>query len=143
MFIMESIALHEAIPGHHFQIALAQELGGSPWLRKQSQDFCTAYIEGWGLYTEKLGMEMGFYSDPCQDFGRLTTEMMRAVRLVIDSGLHAKNWTRQQVVLDFLFPSSLFSIFPHLPSSLHSPYSHSPRTLSLVCGLFQGSQCYG
>lgn len=68
-FVMESIALHEAIPGHHFQIAIAQELAGMPWLRKQVQDFCTAYIEGWGLYTEKLGLEMGFYTDPCQDFG--------------------------------------------------------------------------
>ena len=152
-YVMESIALHEAIPGHHFQIALAQELENLPFLRKQANDFTTAYIgmcvyarlrasacasacacvctraragvctfvveagtwsasppgpvscahtrahthicthtnmhtEGWGLYTEYLGTELGFYTDPAQDFGRLTTEMMRAVRLVIDTGTY-------------------------------------------------------
>ena len=79
-----------------------------PWLRKQVQDFCTAYIEGWGLYTEKLGLEMGFYGDPCQDFGRLTTEMMRAVRLVIDTGLHDKGWARQEAI-DYFSENSAMS----------------------------------
>jgi uncharacterized protein (DUF885 family) len=100
-YVMESIALHEGVPGHHLQIALAQELEGLPRARKQPADFCTGFIEGWGLYTEKLGLEMGFYQDPYSDFGRLTTEMMRAVRLVVDTGLHAFRWTREQAIKYF------------------------------------------
>jgi uncharacterized protein (DUF885 family) len=85
----------------------------------QAQDFCTAYIEGWGLYTETLGTEMGFYTDPCQDFGRLTTEMMRAVRLVIDTGLHANGWTRERAVAYFKV-SSRDDVAHGKDSSLHN-----------------------
>eukprot|EP00898_Chlorokybus_atmophyticus_P008067 jgi/Chlat1/8261/Chrsp78S00626 len=97
-YVMESIALHEAVPGHHLQIAVAQELPNLPRARKQVQEFCTGYVEGWGLYTERFGIEMGFYQDPYQDFGRLVTEMMRAVRLVVDTGLHDLGWTRDEAL---------------------------------------------
>ena len=93
---MESTAYHEGVPGHHLQIAIAQELEGLPPIRQQS--FYTAFVEGWALYSERLGKEVGFYEDPYSDFGRLQDEMLRAIRLVVDTGLHAKRWTRQQVV---------------------------------------------
>jgi uncharacterized protein (DUF885 family) len=96
---MESTAYHEGVPGHHMQISIAQELGDLPDFRKQSN--YTAYVEGWALYSERLGKEVGFYQDPYNDFGRLTDEMLRAIRLVVDSGLHAKHWTREQVVQFF------------------------------------------
>ncbi|HEV7923476.1 MAG TPA: DUF885 domain-containing protein [Thermoanaerobaculia bacterium] len=96
---MESTAYHEGVPGHHMQISIAQELGDLPDFRKQSN--YTAYVEGWALYSERLGKEVGFYHDPYNDFGRLTDEMLRAIRLVVDSGLHAKHWTREQVVQFF------------------------------------------
>lgn len=95
----EGIAYHEGAPGHHFQIALAQELQGLPKFRKFG--FYGAYIEGWGLYSERLGKEMGFYTDPYSDFGRLSLEAWRAVRLVTDTGLHAKKWTREQSIAFF------------------------------------------
>jgi len=97
---MEALAYHEGIPGHHMQIAIAQELEGLPKFRKYSFDY-TAYVEGWGLYCERIPKEMGFYSDPYSDFGRLSMELWRAARLVVDTGLHDKHWTRQQV-LDWL-----------------------------------------
>ncbi|HET7535511.1 MAG TPA: DUF885 domain-containing protein [Candidatus Didemnitutus sp.] len=93
---METLAHHEAIPGHHMQIAIAQELQDMPKFRKFGGN--TAYAEGWALYAEYFPKEFGFYSDPYQDFGRLADELLRAVRLVVDTGLHAKKWTRQQVV---------------------------------------------
>jgi uncharacterized protein (DUF885 family) len=93
---MEALAYHEGIPGHHMQIAIAQELEGIPRFRKFGG--FTAYSEGWGLYSELLPKEMGFYSDPYSDFGRLTLELRRAIRLVVDTGLHAKRWPRQQAV---------------------------------------------
>lgn len=96
IFEMETLAHHEAIPGHHMQIAIAQELTGIPKFRKFSGN--TAYGEGWALYTEYFPKEFGFYQDPYQDFGRLTDELLRAVRLVVDTGLHAKKWTRAQVM---------------------------------------------
>jgi uncharacterized protein (DUF885 family) len=93
---MEALAYHEGIPGHHMQIAIAQELQGIPKFRRFGG--FTAYSEGWGLYTEKLGKDMGFYTDPYSDFGRLTLELRRAIRLVVDTGLHHKRWPRQQAI---------------------------------------------
>ncbi len=93
---METLAHHEAIPGHHMQIAIAQELTGMPKFRKFGG--YTAYAEGWGLYAEYFPKEFGFYRDPYQDFGRLSDELLRAVRLVVDTGIHAKRWTRAQVM---------------------------------------------
>lgn len=103
---IEGIAYHEAAPGHHFQIALAQELKGIPKFRRFGG--YGAYIEGWGLYSERLGKEMGFYQDPYSDFGRLSLEAWRAVRLITDSGMHAKKWTREQAI-DFFRENSLLS----------------------------------
>ena len=99
-FEMEALAYHEAIPGHHMQIAIAQELEGVPSFRKYSTDY-TAYVEGWGLYSEKLPTLMGrFYTDPYSDFGRLSMELWRACRLVTDTGLHAdtKRWSREKAI---------------------------------------------
>jgi uncharacterized protein (DUF885 family) len=97
---MESIAYHEGIPGHHMQIAIARELTGVPQFRTLFQ--ATAYTEGWGLYAERLAKEMGLYEDPYSDFGRLGSEIWRAIRLVVDTGLHAKGWTEEQAVQYFL-----------------------------------------
>ncbi|KJY96539.1 DUF885 domain-containing protein [Pseudoalteromonas ruthenica] len=91
---LEALAYHEGIPGHHMQIAIAQELEGVPNFRKYGR--FTAYTEGWGLYSELLPKEMGLYQDPYSDFGRLAMELWRACRLVVDTGIHAKRWTRQQ-----------------------------------------------
>lgn len=91
---MEALAYHEGIPGHHMQLAIQQELEGIPSFRKFGR--YTAYTEGWGLYTELLPKEIGFYQDPYSDFGRLAMELWRAVRLVVDTGIHAKQWTREQ-----------------------------------------------
>jgi len=91
---MEALAFHEGIPGHHMQIAIAQELDSIPDFRKFS--FETAYVEGWGLYSEYIPKEIGFYKDPYSDFGRLAMELWRSCRLVVDTGIHAKKWTRQE-----------------------------------------------
>ncbi|GAA6203209.1 DUF885 domain-containing protein [Thalassotalea sp. SU-HH00458] len=93
---MEGVAYHEGNPGHHMQISIAQELTSIPQFRTQAN--FTAYSEGWGLYAELLAKEMGGYQDPYSDFGRLVNEMWRAVRLVVDTGLHAKGWTEQQAI---------------------------------------------
>ena len=100
---MESTAYHEGVPGHHMQISIAQELTDLPQFRRQGG--YTAFVEGWALYSEKLGKEVGFYQNPFNDYGRLQDEMLRAIRLVVDTGLHAKKWTRQQVV-DFFHDHS-------------------------------------
>jgi uncharacterized protein (DUF885 family) len=92
----ESIAYHEGLPGHHLQISIAQELSGLPEFRKYGH--YGAFIEGWGLYSEHLGKDMGFYQDPYSDFGRLETDVFRGVRLVVDTGVHSQHWTRQQMV---------------------------------------------
>ena len=103
---IEGISYHEGAPGHHFQIAYAQEMEGLPRFRRFGG--YGAYAEGWGLYAEQLGKEMGFYQDPYSDFGRLSTELWRAVRLVTDTGLHAKRWSREQA-MDYFRQNSLLS----------------------------------
>lgn len=103
---IEGISYHEGAPGHHFQIAYAQEIEGLPRFRRFGG--YGAYAEGWGLYAEGLGKEMGFYQDPYSDFGRLSTELWRAVRLVTDTGLHAKRWSREQA-MDYFRQNSLLS----------------------------------
>jgi uncharacterized protein (DUF885 family) len=93
----EAIAYHEGIPGHHMQLSVQQQLTGLPKFRLHSLGF-NSYVEGWALYAEQLGKEVGFYEDPVSDYGRLSSELFRAVRLVVDTGIHAKGWTRDQVV---------------------------------------------
>jgi uncharacterized protein (DUF885 family) len=100
---VEAVSYHEGIPGHHLQIAIAQELTGLPEFRKN--EYYTAYTEGWGLYSERLGKEIGFYQDPYNDYGRLEADIWRAIRLVVDTGVHNKHWTRQQMV-DFFHDHS-------------------------------------
>ncbi|WP_427450320.1 DUF885 domain-containing protein [Litorimonas sp. WD9-15] len=96
VYQMEALAYHEGVPGHHMQIAIAQELEGIPSFRKYGR--YTAYSEGWGLYSEYLPKEMGLYEDPYSDFGRLAMELWRAARLVVDTGLHDKKWTREEAI---------------------------------------------
>ena len=96
---IESTAYHEGVPGHHMQLAIQQELGDLPKFRQQGGE--TAFVEGWALYSERLGKEVGFYQNPYNDYGRLNDEMLRAIRLVVDTGLHSKRWTRDDVVKYF------------------------------------------
>jgi uncharacterized protein (DUF885 family) len=119
LYILPSLTLHEAVPGHHLQISLAGELTDLPKFRRFV--YVDAFGEGWGLYSERLGVEMGLYEDPYDDFGRLTYEMWRAARLVVDTGLHAKGWTRQQAI-DYL--SS------HTALSLHECTTETDRYVS-------------
>jgi uncharacterized protein (DUF885 family) len=96
LYQVEDIAYHEGIPGHHLQISIAQELTGLPEFRKYYGN--TAYVEGWGLYAEQLGKDAGFYTDPYSDYGRLEGDVWRAIRLVVDTGVHSQHWTRDQMV---------------------------------------------
>jgi uncharacterized protein (DUF885 family) len=102
---VEAISYHEGLPGHHLQISIAQEQEGVPEFRKH--DEYTAFVEGWALYSERLGKDIGFYQDPYSDFGRLDADMWRAIRLVVDTGVHAQHWTREQMVDYFHQHSSL------------------------------------
>jgi uncharacterized protein (DUF885 family) len=103
---MESTAYHEAVPGHHLQIAIQQELEGLPAVRRYWLHY-NAYSEGWALYSERLGDEVGRYQDPYSYYGHLQDEMLRAIRLVVDTGLHEKRWSREQVVKYFRDHSSI------------------------------------
>jgi uncharacterized protein (DUF885 family) len=100
---IESTAYHEGVPGHHLQLSIAQEMPGLPPFRQHLS--YTAFIEGWGLYAEQLGKDVGFYKDPYSDYGRLESDMLRAIRLVVDTGVHYKHWTRQEMV-DFFHQHS-------------------------------------
>jgi uncharacterized protein (DUF885 family) len=102
---VESVSYHEGLPGHHLQISIAQELTGLPEFRKYL--YYTAYAEGWGLYAEHLGKDAGFYQDPYSDYGRLEADEWRAIRLVVDTGVHSMHWTRQQMVDYFTAHSSM------------------------------------
>ena len=95
----------KGVPGHHLQFSLAQEQTGVPEFRKHAE--YTAFVEGWALYAERLGKDAGFYQDPYSDYGRLDADMWRAIRLVVDTGVHAEHWTRQQMVDYFHQHSSL------------------------------------
>lgn len=107
LYVLEALTIHEAVPGHHLQGSIAREMENVPKFRNQT--YISAFGEGWGLYSEYLGLEAGFYQDPYSDFGRLTYEMWRAARLVVDTGMHQMGWSRQQAI-DFLAGNTALSL---------------------------------
>jgi uncharacterized protein (DUF885 family) len=127
---VEATAYHEGIPGHHMQISIAQELTSLPPFRQHAQ--YNAYVEGWALYAEQLGKELGFYQDPYSDYGRLTSDLFRACRLVIDTGVHYKHWTRQQMV-DFFHEHSDESE-PDLQAEVDRYIAYPAQALSYKLG---------
>ncbi len=126
----ESTAYHEGVPGHHLQLTIAQEMQGLPPFRQHG--FYGAYIEGWALYSERLGKEVGFYKDPYSDYGRLEDEMLRAIRLVVDTGMHYKHWTREQVVQYFHDHSAIDE--PNVQSETNRYISWPAQALSYKMG---------
>jgi uncharacterized protein (DUF885 family) len=119
LYVLEALTLHEAVPGHHLQIALQQELQDVPPFRRAAM--VGAFVEGWGLYSERLGLESGFYQDPYSNFGRLTYEMWRACRLVVDTGLHALGWSREK---------AMAYLAGHTALSLHEVGTETDRYIS-------------
>lgn len=107
LYVLEALTLHEAVPGHHLQSSIAREMENVPKFRNST--YISAFGEGWGLYSEYLGLEAGFYQDPYSDFGRLTYEMWRACRLVVDTGMHAKGWSRERA-MNFLADNTALSL---------------------------------
>ena len=107
LYVLPALTLHEAVPGHHLQGSIAKEMQNVPKFRNRI--YISAFGEGWGLYSEYLGIEAGIYETPYQDFGRLTYEMWRACRLVVDTGMHAQSWTRQEAI-DYLASNTALSL---------------------------------
>jgi uncharacterized protein (DUF885 family) len=127
---VEATAYHEGVPGHHMQISIAQELKGLPPFRQHVG--YNAYVEGWALYAERLGKELGFYQDPYSDYGRLSSDLFRACRLVVDTGVHYKHWTRQQMV-DFFHEHSDESE-PDLQAEVDRYIAYPAQALSYKLG---------